>query len=147
MTKEQMTIGIRGTGETKERLDRLTRQQGISQKELLERLIDSYEVSQTRESLTQIKELEQLKHHLARVEEIYVGIVKATQDRQEDDAGKISAAEQRALQAKVAAQQAREDAAAAIEQAKEETDRLVAETTLERECICQLKSIPNSHLK
>lgn len=46
-------------------------------------MLANYEAAQSRESLSDIRELNQLKNHLARIEEIYIGLAKSRKDAEE----------------------------------------------------------------
>lgn len=133
MAGDQITIGIRGTQETKTRYDELSQQAGLNQKEFLEMLIRDYESNKVRESMGQVKEIENLRHHLARIEETYISLVKAGQDRDEAYADKIVGLEQEALQAKAAALEAKEELQKVTRDAQTLVDTAKAEAALARE--------------
>jgi len=46
-------------------------------------MLTNYEAARSRESLSDIKELNQMKNHLARIEEIYIGLAKSRKDIEE----------------------------------------------------------------
>jgi colicin import membrane protein len=106
---------------------------GTSQKEFFGRLVAFYETAQSRESLPQVKEIEQLRHHLARIEEIFVGLVKSSQDRQEADAGRIMASEDEAVRAKATVAELTERLASVIEQSGTEVDAVRSEAARVKE--------------
>ncbi len=106
---------------------------GTSQKEFFSRLVTFYETAQARESVSQVKEIEQLRHHLARVEEIYIGLVKGGQDQQEADANRINLAENDAMRTKAHVTELTEKLDSVIEQAKTGMDAVRAEAALIRE--------------
>lgn len=83
------TFSVRIDSETKDKLADLVEQSGLTAKDFLSRLVTSYETSRAREAVAESKELENLRHHLDRVEEIYISIVKAAQDHREADAARI----------------------------------------------------------
>lgn len=117
----------------KGRFEELAQAIGTTQKNFFVRLVEAYETSQMRGSMTQVKEIEQLHHHLGRVEEIYIGLVKSSQDRQEADADKIARAEQDAQNAKVLALDTKKDAEKAINEALQQLEAYKAEAALARE--------------
>ena len=93
----------------------------MTAKDFLAQMVTSYETNQTRESIGQVKELETLRHHLARVEEIYIGLVKIGQSPRVSGAQSAKLA---ALAEKAAA--AAEEKAAALEaQASEKVILLI----------------------
>ncbi|WP_006522756.1 hypothetical protein [Desulfoscipio gibsoniae] len=94
------TFSVRVDIETKDKLAELVEQSRLTAKEFLSRLVTTYETTLARESMAESKELENLRHHLARIEEIYISIVKGAQDRQEADAIRIKQALDDAQQAK-----------------------------------------------
>ena len=49
----------------------------------LSTMLTSYEAAQSRESLSDIRELNQVQNHLARIEEIYIGLAKSRKDSEE----------------------------------------------------------------
>jgi len=46
-------------------------------------MLTNYEATQSRESLSDIRELNQVRNHLARIEEIYIGLAKSRKDVEE----------------------------------------------------------------
>jgi len=46
-------------------------------------MLTNYEATQSRESLSDIREINQLRNHLARIEEIYIGLAKSRKDAEE----------------------------------------------------------------
>jgi|GEM_PF-2585013 len=46
-------------------------------------MLTNYEATQSRESLSDIREIKQVKNHLARIEEIYIGLAKSRKDAEE----------------------------------------------------------------
>ena len=50
----------------------------------LSAMLLSYEAAQSRESLSDIRELNQVRNHLARIEEIYIGLAKSRKDAEEN---------------------------------------------------------------
>ena len=69
--------------EVKEALIREIEGSGKTAGEFLASLLTTYEVSKSRESLVEIREINQLKNHLARIEEIYIAMAKSRQDGEE----------------------------------------------------------------
>ncbi len=51
----------------------------------LSAMLSNYEASQSRESLSDVRELNQLKNHLARIEEIYISLAKSRKDSEENN--------------------------------------------------------------
>lgn len=98
-----VTYSVKLDASTKDRLGDLVEQSGMTAKDFLAQLVAKYETNQVRESMNELKELENLRHHLARVEEIYISIVKDAQDRQEADAARISQGLDEAQRAKAQA--------------------------------------------
>jgi len=47
-------------------------------------MLTNYEATQNRESLSDIRELNQVRNHLARIEEIYIGLAKSRKDAEEN---------------------------------------------------------------
>lgn len=119
--------------DVKERLLSHIEQSKMTNKDFMSRLVECYEANQARESLGQVKELEQLSHHLSRVQEIYISMVKATQDRQEADAARISKAETNAQAAKAEAHEREKMAAEAIDSANERVQQAEGRAALIRE--------------
>jgi|GEM_PF-2816670 len=124
------TFSVRVDNETKDKLAELAEQSGLTAKDFLIRLVTTYESSQVRESMAESKELESLRHHLARVEEIYISLVKGAQDRQEFDAAKITQALEEAQQAKAQALDAQAQAEKVSREAGERINTAEAEAAL-----------------
>lgn len=98
---ETTTFSTKMDLEIKEKLQAMIEESGAKQKDFMAMLVNNYEANRARESMgQQAKELEQLRHHLARIEEIYINIVKTAQDHQEADAGQIVRLETDLCQAK-----------------------------------------------
>jgi chromosome segregation ATPase len=83
--------------------------------------------------VAQVKEIEQLSHHLARVQEIFIGLVKESQDRQEADANMIARTEEEATRFKALAMDAQEQRQYAIEQSGTQVEAAQADAALARE--------------
>ena len=130
---EVVNFSSKMDADVREKLNSMAEQSGLTLKDFMGRLVVSYETAQERESMGQVKELENLRHHLARVEEIYISIVKAAQDRQEADASRISDAEAEAQAAKAEAHEREKMAADAIDSANERAQRTESEAALIRE--------------
>jgi len=56
----------------------------------LSAMLSNYEATQSRESLSDVRELNQLKNHLARIEEIYISLAKSRKDSEENNEQTIS---------------------------------------------------------
>jgi len=69
--KEKLNVYIQNTGQTNE--------------EFVDQLISLYEIQLKRESLSEVKEFEHLKNHLARIEDIFTEYKKFTQHRRMAD--------------------------------------------------------------
>ncbi len=76
-----MPFSSKMDADVKKTLEDLVEKSGVTTKEFMGRLVMNYQAAQERESMGQVKELENLRHHLARVEEVYISFVKAAQDR------------------------------------------------------------------
>ncbi|MGI9951387.1 hypothetical protein V3F56_03410 [Moorellaceae bacterium AZ2] len=129
---EQITIGIRGTSETKARLDRLAEETGLSQKELLERMVGLYEQFSRNHGadLNDIKEFQQLRYHLRRVEEIYISLVREAKDKAMADAETVEKAKKEAEEARKVAEAARQEVRAVreeLEKVKGEAEKRIKE--------------------
>jgi len=90
----------------RDRLQTLVESSGLTAKDFLARMVDCYEVAQTRESVGRVNELEDFSHHVARIEEIYVSLAKAAQDRRGADAARITQLNTEITHAKATAQDA-----------------------------------------
>ncbi|MEG6617558.1 hypothetical protein V6C27_14230 [Peptococcaceae bacterium 1198_IL3148] len=84
------TISFRATDETRTRLETLAKELGSSQKELLERLVDTFETTISQESEDIIPELAPLQQHVRRIEEIYIAMVRDYKDKQQESGEEIS---------------------------------------------------------
>jgi chromosome segregation ATPase len=80
-----------------------------------------------------VKEIEQLSHHLARVQEIFIGLVKESQNRQEADANMIARTEEEATRFKALAMDAQEQRQDITEQAGAQVEAAQADAALARE--------------
>ena len=70
-------------------------QKKISESEMtagnfLSAMLTNYEAAQSRESLSDIREINQVKNHLARIEEIYIGLAKSRKDAEESHDHSVS---------------------------------------------------------
>jgi len=106
---------------------------GTTQKEFFSRLVAAYEAAQVRESTDNVKEMEQLRYHLVRVEEIYLSLVMAARDQKEADADRVSRAEEEVKRAKASALDTKEQADKAVREAGEQVEAVRAEAALIRE--------------
>jgi DNA repair exonuclease SbcCD ATPase subunit len=117
----------------KAKFEEMAQGAGTTQKDFFSRLISAYETAQVRESVATVKEIEQLSHHLDRVQEIFIGLVKESQDRQEADANMIARAEEDATRFKALAMDAQEQRQDATEQANAQVEAAHADAALARE--------------
>jgi len=117
----------------KARFEGMAQAAGTTQKEFFSRLVAAHEAAQMRESTDNVKEMEQLRYHLARVEEIYLSLVRAARDQEEADADRVSRAEEEVKRAKVSALDSKEQADKAVREAGEELEAVRVEAALIRE--------------
>jgi DNA repair exonuclease SbcCD ATPase subunit len=117
----------------KAKFEEMAQSAGTTQKDFFSRLISAYETAQVRESVAAVKEIEQLSHHLDRVQEIFIGLVKESQDRQEADANMIARAEEDATRFKALAMDAQEQRQEITEQAGAQVEAAQADAALARE--------------
>ena len=68
----------------------------------LSAMLMNYEASQNRESLSDIRELNQLRNHLARIEEIYIGLAKSRKDAEDNHDHRITDLKEQLVAAKAA---------------------------------------------
>ena len=123
-------FSVRLETEVKDKLTSLIEQSDSTAKEFVARLISTYEAAQMRESTSHVREFEQLRHFLTRIEEMYISMHKASQDRQEADGIRIAQAQDEATQAKATAHDAQEQAVNAIAVANARADAAVNELTI-----------------
>lgn len=94
-------------------------------------MLMTYEASQNRESLSDIRELNQLKNHLARIEEIYIGLAKSRKDIEENHDHRIAELKEQLTAAKAALVDAQASAKKEVEaiakQMKELTEKSAQE--------------------
>ncbi|ACV63894.1 hypothetical protein Dtox_3149 [Desulfofarcimen acetoxidans DSM 771] len=121
-------FSVRLETEVKDKLTALIEQSNTTAKEFVGRLISTYEAAKMHESTVQVRELKQLRHFLSRIEEMYIAMYRAGQDRQEIDTLKITQAQDEATQAKAAVHEAQERAARAIEEANARAEAAVNES-------------------
>jgi len=119
--------------ETRDKLAAMAEVAGMTAKDFIAHLVASYEANQARESVAETKEMGVLRHHLSRIEEIYISMVKSSKDRQDADAIRISQAEDDAIQAKAAVLEAKAEAERIVQDAREEIEKIKAEAALARE--------------
>lgn len=112
---------------TRDRLGILVEQSGTTAKEFISHMVASYEKTQVRESVAS-QEFDQLKHHLARIEEIYITLIKTGQDKNQANAEIIAKLEQEVIQAKAAAQDATEKAEVITQEAQTQIETMQART-------------------
>ncbi|MHB1421332.1 MAG: hypothetical protein ACYCX4_17420 [Bacillota bacterium] len=116
-----VTLGIRSTTKIKDKFDDLAQEAAAdNNSDFLETLMEVYQKSQQRESLSHVKELEDLRHHIERIEEIFISNVKAAKDRQEKYDQIISQAQEESRAAKASAHEAADLAKIQRQEANEE---------------------------
>jgi len=127
MSDDQKVINFRGTDETAEIIERLMGELNISKRELLERMVSSFQTNMQMETTTEIPELKQLSYHLSRVQAIYVNQVEQSRDRTAQDAEKIKEAQEQTKEIRAQAHEVTEnakrevaEAQAQLKEAKEE---------------------------
>lgn len=113
--------------ELKEDLQRAISESGQTAGEYLQMLMNAYESTQTRESMgNSIPELSQLKNHIARIEEIYVGMARSREDDREFSNRRIAELTTELTQSKA-------DLIDKQTESKTEIERLIAELKKVRE--------------
>jgi DNA repair exonuclease SbcCD ATPase subunit len=117
----------------KAKFEELAQSAGTTQKDFFGRLITAYETNQVRESMAQVKEIEQLSHHLARIQEIYIGLIKSSQDQQDADISRIAQTEDEATRFKALAMDTQEQLQSVTDQASAEVETARADAALARE--------------
>lgn len=127
------TFSARINSETKNKLETLIEESGLTAKDFMDRLVVTYETSQSRESIAQIKELDNLRHHLARIEEIYISITKEAKDRQEVDDAKIKELQESTHEAKSQVLDMQKRVEQISQEAEEKTKTTEADAALARE--------------
>ena len=81
---EQITYGVKVEQGLKELLQHLQEQSGSKTgAEFLQRMAEAFQSTQNRETLVNDKELKLVENHLARINEIIVGMAKARHDENE----------------------------------------------------------------
>jgi len=81
---EQITYGVKVEQNLKELLQQLQEQSGSKTgAEFLQRMAENFQCTQSRETLVNDKELKLVENHLARINEIIIGMAKARHDENE----------------------------------------------------------------
>lgn len=142
-------FSVRLDTEVKDKLTALIEQSNYTAKDFVARLISTYEAALLREdAIPQIPELESLKHFLSRIQDIYISMHKAAQDRREADVKRITLAQDEATQAKAAAHEAQEQAAKVTEEANARVEAAANELTVYKaEITDELQELKQSLVK
>lgn len=94
-------------------------------------MLANYEATQSRESLSDVREINQVKNHLARIEEIYIGLAKSRQDAEGSHDHSIAALKEQLVLAKAQLMDTQAASKAEVEaitkQMKELTEKAVQE--------------------
>lgn len=130
---ENKAYAVKLDDDVRQNLQELIDASGKTAKDFITDLINLYVSQKNRESMGQIPELETLRHHVARIEEIYIATVKGAKDQAEANGIALKKAQEEAQMAKATAHEAEENAARAIKEAQDLADAARAQAALTRE--------------
>lgn len=80
---EIVTYSVKIDAEQRDLLQKKISESNMTAGSFLGAILTNYEATQNRESLSDIRELNQLQSHLARIEEIYISLAKSRKDAEE----------------------------------------------------------------
>lgn len=80
---EIVNYSVKINAEQRDLLQKKIAESELTAGNFLATMLSHYEAAQSRESLSDIRELNQLRNHLARIEEIYIGLAKSRKDVEE----------------------------------------------------------------
>lgn len=80
---EIVTYSVKIDAEQRDLLQKKITESEMTAGSFLATMLTNYEATQTRESLSDIRELKQLQNHVARIEEIYISLAKSRKDAEE----------------------------------------------------------------
>lgn len=130
---EVVTYSAKMNSETRDELKALIEESQLDAREFMARMVGIYKAGQTQTNLGHVKEIEALHHHVARIEEIYVNLVKDAADQKEADGIALRQATEEIARIKAAALDAQNEATARVEAAQTEATqvRQQAETDIQ----------------
>jgi len=89
--KENETWSVKIDPEIKTSLQSMIKASEKTAGDFFQTLLATYETSKTKESLSDIRELNQLENHLARIKEVYVSMAKSRKDLEESNVVSVTA--------------------------------------------------------
>lgn len=95
-------------------------------------MLANYEAAQSRESLSDIRELNQLRTHLARIEEIYIGLAKSRKDIEDSHDHNINDLQDQLVVVKAALLDTQTTSKAEVEVIKKQMKELIEKTNEEK---------------
>ncbi|MDA8334030.1 MAG: hypothetical protein M0Z41_03395 [Peptococcaceae bacterium] len=99
----------------------------MAAKDFVGRLINTYEAAHAREAAGDVKEHQDLNHHLVRIQEISLGLAKSARDREEAATARIRDLNDELLVARSAVAQTRDHADRSVAEAREQVKAAKAE--------------------
>lgn len=119
--------------EHRDHLQQLISESGKTAGEFISSMMACYEANQNRETLTEVRELNQLKNHLARIEEIYIGMAKSRKDEEESHRQTTGSLLEQLKEMKAALVDAQENAKEEIQTMTNYVNNLQEQTRADRE--------------
>jgi len=106
--------------DTRDSLQKMIAESGKTSGEFISSLLATYETSQNRESISDIRELNQLKNFLARIEEVYVSMAKSRKDIEDSSLMSVTTLQDELRAVKAELHDSKEVSKLEVSQAKEE---------------------------
>lgn len=130
---EIVTYSVKIDAEQRDLLQKKITESDMTAGNFLATMLANYETAQGRESLSDVRELKQLQHHLARIEEIYISLGKSRKDTEDNHTHIIGELKEQLVTAKAALVDTQTVAKAEVETITKQLKKLENELTKQRE--------------
>lgn len=130
---EIVTYSVKIDAEQRDLLQKKITESDMTAGSFLAAMLTNYEATQSRESLSDIMELKQLQNHLARIEEIYIGLAKSRKDAEENQDHIVADLKEQLITAKANLVDTQAIAKAEVESIAKQLKELQKQTAKQRE--------------
>lgn len=130
---EIVTYSVKIDAEQRDLLQKKITESEMTAGSFLSAMLTNYEATQNRESLSDIRELNQLQNHLARIEEIYIGLAKSRRDTEENQDHIVNELKEQLIASKASLVDMQATAKTEIEKVTKQLQELEKQTTKQRE--------------
>ena len=130
---EMVNYSLKIDNEQRDLLQKKIAESEMTAGNFLAAMLMNYEATQSRESLSDVREINQVRNHLARIEEIYIGLAKSRKDAEESQDHIVSELKEQLIAVKAELVDTQAIAKAEVLAVAKQLKELQEQTTKQRE--------------